>query len=91
MLDDRLNDRIDAQDYPVTAEEFTAAVGGETTPSGEDVATVVQRSGATTIADAHDARLTVLCGLDGSAVGRRRYSDRDPPSVGEDRTPRQSF
>lgn len=38
-----------------------------------------------------DAKLTLLSSLDGDAVGRKGYSDRDPPTVCDSRADRLSF
>lgn len=38
-----------------------------------------------------DAKLTLLSSLDSDAVGRKGYSDRDPPTICDSRTDRLSF
>jgi hypothetical protein len=91
MLGDDFHDSIDDQSYPVSATEFVAAVGDDAGPTEEELDAVLARAGADTLTDADDARDTVLCGLGGDAVGRRRYSDRDPGGFGETRHRELSF
>jgi len=79
MMDDDVTARIEAQSYPVETSELAANVGEVDRTAGEAVA----RAGNGLIPSSEDARLTLKCGLDGDAVGRKRYSDRDPGAVGE--------
>lgn len=79
MLHDDVTARIESQSYPVESSALAATLGEVNRAAGE----AVERAGSGVIANADDARLTVRCGLDGDAVGRRRYSDRDPGGVGE--------
>ena len=80
----RLNDLT----FPLHADEFVSQVGGLTieyaTGTEETVAEVCERVDVDTFTSADDAQLTLATGLDGDAVGRKGYSDRDPPIAGLD-------
>lgn len=68
--------------YPLTAEELSAALDGQTLthPAGEEpAAAVVARSGTEAVVSADDAWLTMVAAVDEDAVGRKFYTDRDPP------------
>lgn len=78
--------RFEEYSYPLTSEQLIEAVGDDEInhPKGrERLADVFDRPGAETFDCAEDVRLTLLSALDSGAVGRKGYSDRDPPSSGE--------
>jgi hypothetical protein len=87
MMDDEVTACIDSQAYPIDTDELAAAVG-EFDPAAGDA---VLRGGDGAITSADDARLALQCGMGGESVGRKRYSDRDPPGVSEDSHQRLSF
>lgn len=79
---DQLPTALDDLSYPLTADELSASLSGEviTYPSGdESLDAVVERSGSDVIWSADDAWLTVVGALDEGAIGRKGYTDRDPP------------
>lgn len=77
---------LDTQTYPTTTGELIAAHGGRRIdlPNGtETFEEVLSRNGTEAFADAEEARLSLYGGLSEDAIGRKGYSDRDPPSLGE--------
>ena len=78
--------RLETMSYPTTTdrvvEEFDdptlALVDGE-----ERLSSVFERTDDKILNCCDDAKLTVLGGLKGEAVGRKGYSDRDPPTLSE--------
>lgn len=73
---------LDGLTYPLTVEALSAALEGETLvhPAGEEpLSAVVERSGSVDVASPDDAWLSVVAAVDEDAVGRKFYSDRDPP------------
>lgn len=68
--------------YPLTAEELAAALEGETIthPTGKESASAVAaRCGTDAMTSADDAWLAMVASVDEDAVGRKFYTDRDPP------------
>lgn len=68
--------------YPRTTAELAAAFDGRTlyhAGGGEPVSAVLERAGSDAVTSADDAWLSVAASLDENAVGRKGYSDRDPP------------
>jgi len=73
---------LDDLTYPLTADELSAALEGHTLvhPTGEEPASaVVERCGSASMTSADDAWLSVMGSVDEGAVGRKFYTDRDPP------------
>lgn len=87
MLDDAITDCIERETYPVETRDLAARVGEFDGAAGS----AIERAGNGSITSADDALLTLLCGLDGDAIGRRHYSDRDFGGVGESRVRQVSF
>ena len=52
---------------------------------------MLQPSGTETYRTVDDLQLSVLNGVQRDAVGRSRYSDRDPPTAEEEYDSQQSF
>lgn len=80
----QLPDRLERMSYPVTNEELSAEFEGQTLrhPNGEEaLSAVVDRCGSHTLGSANDAWLSVIGSVDEAAVGRKFYTDRDPPCV----------
>lgn len=93
---DRIDELFDADAFPTTTAEVVAEYGhvevnypGGGSETLEEILSV--SSGDERYDTTDDLQLTVLTGVQRDAVGRPRYSDRDPPVVGEDRNPRRSF
>lgn len=79
-------DALDRLSYPTTTDAISSEYGAETIDyqdGAERVAHVLGRCGPETFESADEARLTVYGSLPEGAVGRKGYSDRDPPGVGE--------
>lgn len=73
---------LDGLTYPLTADELAAALEGQTLdhPAGDEYApAVVERCGSEAMESADDAWLSMLAHVDEDAVGRKFYTDRDPP------------
>ncbi|WP_435176601.1 DUF5789 family protein [Halorussus sp. AFM4] len=92
---DRIDELFDADAFPITTEEVQAEFGDLTVdyPGGgsEPLRQILDTAGHEEYGTTDDLQLAVLNGVQRDAVGRPRYSDRDPPVVGEDRNPRRSF
>lgn len=92
---DRFDELFDERRLPATTDELVAEFGDvEITFLGggsERLEDVLRTSGAETYTTVDDLRLAVLNGVERDAVGRFRYSDRDPPVVGEKGEPSLSF
>lgn len=92
---DKLHELFDTDAFPITTDEVVEQYGdvevdypgGGSEPLGE----ILDTSGHEEYNTTDDLQLAVLNGVQRDAVGRPRYSDRDPPVVGEDRNPRRSF
>ena len=59
--------------------------------SSETLEAVLSTSGNETYETMDDLQLAVLNGVQRDAVGRPRYSDRDPPDVADEYDHRRSF
>lgn len=92
---DRILEPLDEDALPATTDEIIADLGeveiGYPGGSSETLESVLITSGRETYDTLDDLRLAVLNGVQRDAVGRPRYSDRDPPDVAEDRDLEQSF
>ncbi|WP_101295122.1 DUF5789 family protein [Halegenticoccus soli] len=88
-------DLFDGTELPATTDEVLSEFGDVevTYPRGgsEPLDAVLNASGRETYRTMDDLQLAVLNGVQRDAVGRPRYSDRDPPTMGETRDFRQSF
>lgn len=91
----RIYELFEQNRLPATTDEIIDEFGDVQIeyPGGgtERLESVLTTSGRETYTTVDDLQLAVLNGVQRSAVGRPRYSDRDPPVIGEDRNPRQSF
>lgn len=73
---------LDHLTYPLSVDELSSALDGRTIdhPGGEESAeAVVARCGSEAMRSADDAWLSMIASVDEDAVGRKFYSDRDPP------------
>ncbi|MFC4550003.1 MULTISPECIES: DUF5789 family protein [Halorussus] len=90
---DKLHELFDPDDFPVTTDEVIEEFGDVEVeyPGGgsERLRGILDTSGHEEYGTTDDLQLAVLNGVERDAVGRPRYSDRDPPVVGEDRNPEQ--
>lgn len=72
--------------FPMTREELIAHIGtheiDHPTGTSETVAEICGRIDADVYHSRDDALLALCCGLSGEAIGRKHYSDRDPPIHG---------
>jgi hypothetical protein len=86
-------DLLQAQEYPISASALAAACGDAELDhaGGEDLRTVISRTGADQFSSATEATLAVYGALPADAVGRVGYSDRDPDPMGVDGPDAVSF
>lgn len=81
----RLNElasQLETYTYPMSADDLAVALDGRKLdyPAGEEpLSAVVDRSGSDTMVSADDAWLSIVASVDEGAIGRKFYSDRDPP------------
>lgn len=71
--------------YPVTTEELVENLGDrrvELENGSETVSEVFGRVGSETYTTPMEAHLTFLSALSTKAIGRKAYTDRDPPVLG---------
>ncbi|PSQ43784.1 DUF2795 domain-containing protein [Halobacteriales archaeon SW_7_68_16] len=81
--------RLTGIPYPVSRSEVVTAVGDHELNSAggtERVGEVLNRIEVTEFRDPAEVVTTLLTGVSAEAIGRRGYSDRDPPQAGEQRT-----
>jgi hypothetical protein len=93
----RLNDCADAfagHEFPTTRTALVAEFGDDhlQLPEGtESVRAVLDRAGQEEFGSVGELRNALFCGVCAEAVGRRYYSDRDAPALGEDGPTQVSF
>lgn len=80
-----VGEKLDAHSYPATTTELVEAYGEMEfdTEDGESFGDVLGRLGEETFEDSESARLAALSAVGDGAIGRKGYSDRDAPTVGE--------
>ena len=77
---------IDRLEYPTTTEAITSRYGGQELhfqDGSERLEQVFQRFGPESFASPDEVRMTLYGALPGEAIGRKGYTDRDPPALGE--------
>lgn len=78
---------FDAHNFPATTEELIDAYG-ETElrhPNGtETLGDALGRLDSETLENAREARMATISAVNGDAIGRKGYSDRDPIQPGEE-------
>jgi hypothetical protein len=81
-----VGEKLDAHSYPATTAELVEAYGEMEfdTEDGESFGDVMRRLGDATFEDSESARLAALSAVGDGAIGRKGYSDRDAPAVGEE-------
>lgn len=91
----RIHEMFGEQEFPVTTEElldeFDDVVVDYPGGDSERLRPILETSGRETYDTSKELQLAVLNGVSRNAVGRPRYSDRDPPTVGDDQDFQQSF
>lgn len=90
----RADESFDAHSYPATTEELVDAYGGLELdlPNGtETLGEALRRTGTETFETAEAAKLAARCGISEKGIGRKFYSDRDAPTVGEEGPDELSF
>lgn len=86
MLDDQTRALVTDHRYPTTTAHLIEAHGDHRvrfTDGEERLGAILDRTGEETFARSEDLEAAVLSGLPTEAVGRRGYTDRDPPVAGE--------
>jgi hypothetical protein len=77
---------VDRLEYPTTTAELRRRYGGavlDLQDGSERLDSLLGRVAPEVYASADEVRLAVHGSLPVAAIGRRGYSDRDPPCVGE--------
>lgn len=78
--------QMDQLSYPTTTDDVVDEFGGDEIDVGDDterVDYVFEQLDKETFASPDELRMTLYGALPEAAVGRKGYSDRDPPGVGE--------
>jgi hypothetical protein len=81
----RVENLLENLTYPITTDEVVERVGDrriELENGHETLAEVFGRVGSETYNTPEEAHLTLLSALSTKAIGRKAYSDRDPPTFG---------
>lgn len=89
-----LDEKIDTHSYPATTEELIEEYGEfelELPNGTETLGEALGRLGEETFKCPEDARLSARQAVSSKAIGRKNYSDRDAPAVGEDGHDHLSF
>lgn len=89
-----MGEKIDAHSYPATTEELVEAYGDlefELPNGTETFGEAMDRLADETFENPEEARLSTYQALSSKAIGRKHYSDRDAPAVGEDGREELSF
>ena len=84
----------DDLEYPATSEELIETHGDlsiELQNGTETLAEVLGRLGDETFDRPEDVRAALLTGVSHKAIGRRYYSDREPPALGDSGPDQVSF
>jgi len=81
-----VSEKLDAHSYPATTSELVEAYGEIEfdTDQAESFGEALSRLGEETYKDSEAARLATISAVGEAAIGRKGYSDRDAPAVGED-------
>lgn len=81
-----VGEKIDAHSYPATTEELIEEYGEmelELANGSETLGDALGRLADETFEQPEDARLAAYSAVSSKAIGRKNYSDRDAPAVGE--------
>jgi hypothetical protein len=82
-----VGEKLDAHSYPATTEELIEAYGDvefDIDNGTETFGEAMNRLSEDTFVDSEDARTAAASVVGEDAVGRKGYSDRDPPTIGEE-------
>ena len=85
----RLNEtlrRLDAVEYPLSVDNLVLALEDPTielASGSQQLSAVFRTVNIDIVADPDEAKLMLLSGLASEAIGRKYYSDRDPPTAME--------
>ncbi len=86
---------IDPAAYPISAAEFVEQHGTRRIehPDGESerLGDVIERVSPDVYETPEEVVNAILTGVGMSAIGRARYSDRDPPAPGTDETVKERY
>jgi hypothetical protein len=85
---------LDTHNYPATGEELIDEYGDAELdlPNGDEtLGEAMGRLGDTTYQNSEDAKLAAMSAVSEDAIGRKGYSDRDAPAIGEDGPTQLSF
>lgn len=96
---DRSGALFDPDRYPMHGDDLIAEFEGLEIqyPNGEDgkraesIEELLDRTGTAVYDTPEDLRLALFGAVSAEAVGRRYYSDRDPPVLGTEQLPTESF
>jgi hypothetical protein len=80
-----VSEKLSLHTYPATTTELVDAYGNIEfdTDDTESFGEVMSRLGETTFQDSEGAQQAALSAMGEGAIGRKGYSDRDAPAVGE--------
>lgn len=82
-----VSEKLDAHQYPATTSELIEAYGEvefDIDNGSETFGEAMARLGEETFEDSHAAQLAACSAVGEGAIGRKGYSDRDAPTVGEE-------
>lgn len=82
-----INGELEAVDYPIRAEELIERHGDATLEmegGSQTLAEILEPVSDQEFESIEQAHQTIVGFVDRNAVGRPRYSDRDPPGMGEE-------
>ena len=83
-----LEDELQSQEYPISQEALLEEYGDETVDMGEESMTLEELIGPLNedeYADYGAVQQAIINMVSDEAIGRKNYSDRTPPAVGESR------
>lgn len=88
---------FDPDRYPLDGDDLITEFGGVELQypngerGGEPLGDILDRTGTAVYDTPEDLRLALFTAVSAEAVGRRYYSDRDPPVLGTEQLPTESF
>lgn len=94
---DGIEELVDEANYPIRTDELITEFGARDVQypngeaAGESLETILDRVGPDVYETPEEALLAVSTGVSADAVGRRYYTDRDPPVLGAEEPPVESF
>lgn len=88
------SDTFDAHSFPATTEELIEEYGEmelELPNGSETLGEALGRLGSERLTSADEARMATYSAVSSKAIGRKYYSDRDAPAIGESGPDQLSF